>query len=150
MATIYSNEGLILEQSDSSNYGIRFMSHYKRVTALNQTSTLVRFAVSGNSQNVFLSLYMKFNSDRQSVNNNFGSYGFWRWAGCYCNSSGTMFRQYESAYNGEWGGGGPFPEFAVSSNYVDATVYLWSEAQDCVLPLQVCCSDWSKVTVTYY
>lgn len=150
MALVYNPEGINIEKSGSSNVGVRFITHYKRVTALNQTSNLVRFTVSGNSQNVFLSLYMKFGSDRQSIGNNNGAYGFWRWAGCYCNSSGTMTKAYESSWNGEWGGGAVFPDFTVASNYVTATVYLWNNVTDCLMPIQAYCSDWSKVTVTYY
>jgi hypothetical protein len=150
MALVYNPEGVMIEKSANPNVGLRYLSHYKRVTALNQNTTLIRFTVSGNSQNVFLGLHMRFSSDRQAVGNNNGSYGHWRFAAFSCNSSGVMTLNYEGFWNSEWGGGGAFPEMVVASNYVDARVYIWNEVQDCFMPMQAYCSDWSKVTITYY
>lgn len=146
---VYSPEGVIVEQTANINVGGRILHHNKLCTATNSWNTLVRFAVSGNSQNVFLSIKAESANDRSTITNTGNAWHKFSWKGVYCNSSGTMVDAYTSFYREAGSSGGSF-DWNVASNYVDLQIYLWSDVVLVNLPMYVVCSDWSKVTVTYY
>lgn len=146
---IYSQDGLAIEASGNSNVGGRQLHHNKLCSTLNSWNPLIRFTVSGNTQNVFLSIKAEYSNDRSTIMNNGGSWNKYAWRGVYCNSSGTMVDAY-GAWCGESGGGGGSFDWSITSNYIQLQTYLWGDAALVNLPVYVVCSDWSKVTVTYY
>lgn len=149
MALIYNPEGLIIESSGNANRGVKYLNLSKTVSTANSWNSLVRFTVTGNTQHVFLSINSRYANDRSTIGNNNGAWHKYLWLGVYCTSAGVMNLPY-AQWTGEYGGGGASFDFTVASNYVELMTYVTTEAAVVNLPIQVVCSDWSKVTVTYY
>lgn len=149
MALIYNPEGLYIESSGNTNKGQKLLNVSKLCNTFNAWNPLLRFTVSGNTQNVHFSIYARYGNDRSTLGNNNQSYHKYSWVGATCSSAGVMTQVY-TQWIGEYGVGGGSFDWSVSGNYIQLQTYLWSEPALVNMPVHVVCSDWSKVTVTYY